>query len=322
MIAFARISLALLALALAAASARAEDFPTRPVHLYVPYAPGGAIDVLARVLGQSLAQKWGQQPVVENRPGAGGIVASQALVRSAPDGYTLMIAATGHVLNQFFYPKVPYDTFKDFTAITQIGYSPLAIVVNKDSPAKTLKDLLALAREKPGTLSYGTSGNGTSAHLSGELLNALAGVKLVAVPYRGGAPSVTAVLGGEVQLSINPLAEVVGQIESGTLRALAVTTAKRSPALPDVPTVAEAGVPGYDSSVWWGVLGPAGLKPDLVAELNRDFVAAVHDSMVQERLKTLGAVPLGTTPGEFEAFMHAEVAKWEPILRAAHITLE
>ena len=230
----------------------------------MPYAAGGAVDVLARTLGQSLAKTWGQQPIIENRPGAGGIVASQALTQAPPDGYTLILVASGHPLNQFIYPSLPYDTFKDFTAISEIASSPLAILVSKKSPYATLQDLLAAARKDPDSLSYGMSGNGTSAHLAGELLKYMAGVKIVAIPYKGGAPALTAVMAGDIPISINPLAEVVGQIEGGQLRAIAVTSAQPSKTLPDVATVAASGVPGYDVSVWWGFLGPARMPPELV----------------------------------------------------------
>ena len=307
---------------LAAWSAHAESFPTRPVTIFVPYAAGGAVDVLARTIGQSLSKSWGQQPVIENRPGAGGIVASQALAQSAPDGYKLILVASGHPLNQFFYPKLPYDTFKDFTAITEVAYSPLAIMVSGKNGARDLQELLAIARQKPDALSYGMSGNGTSAHLAGELLNYMAGVKILAIPYKGGAPALTAVLAGDIPISINPLPEVVGQLGGGQLRAIAVTTATRSKALPDVPTVAESGVPGYETSVWWGFLGPAGMAPELVAKINADLQAALKDPVVLAAFDKLGATPVGSSPQEFDAFMRAEAAKWGPILKQANIRVE
>lgn len=315
-------SVAAVLFSLAATHVDAEPFPTRPVRILVPYAAGGAVDVLARTLGQSLSKSWGQQPVIENRPGAGGIIASQALTQSPPDGYTLILVASGHPLNQFFYPKLPYDTFKDFTAITEIAFSPLAIVVSKASPVKNLQELLAAAREKPEALSYGMSGNGTSAHLAGELLNYMAKVKIQAIPYKGGAPALTAVMSGEIPVSINPLPEVVGQIEGNALRALAVTTARRSTALPDVPTVAEAGVPGYDAAVWWGFLAPAGMAPDLVAKIHADLVAALKDPVVVTALQKMGATPVGNSPADFDAFMRAEAAKWEPVLKEANIKVQ
>ncbi len=308
-----------IALSLAVGAAQADNFPSKPVHILVPYAAGGAVDVLARTIGQSLGKIWGQQPIIENRPGAGGIIASQALAQSPPDGYTLILVASGHPLNQFIYPSLPYDTFKDFTAITEVASSPLAIVVAKQSPYKTLGDLLAAARKDPDSLSYGMSGNGTSAHLAGELLKYMAAVKIVAVPYKGGAPAVTAVIAGDIPLSFNPLAEVVSQFEGGSLRAIAVTSAQRSKALPDVPTVAESGVPGYDVSVWWGFLGPARMPHDVLGNLESDLKTALQDTTVLTTLGKIGASPVGSTSAEFEAFMHAEAAKWEPVLKAANI---
>jgi tripartite-type tricarboxylate transporter receptor subunit TctC len=297
----------------------AADFPSRPVRLLVPYAPGGGLDIVARSLGEPLARMWGQQLIIDNRPGAGGIIASTALVQSPPDGYTLMIVASGHPVNQFLYPRLPYDTFKDFTAITEIGGTPNVVLVNKDFPAKTLPDLIALARAKPGALSYGVPGIGTSGHLAGELLKHMAKIDMVPIPYKGGAPILTALMAGEIPLSVSVLTEAMGQIQSGSVRVLAVTTAQRSPVLPDVPTVAEAGLPGYDTSVWWGLLGPAGMAPDLVDKLYKDFTAAVRDPAVQERIKSLGGTLSGTMPQEFEASMRAQAAKWEPIIRAAKI---
>jgi tripartite-type tricarboxylate transporter receptor subunit TctC len=318
----ARFAAAAAVLVLGAAAARADSFPSRPVHIFVPYSAGGAVDVLARTIAKSLAMTWGQLPVVENRPGAGGIIASQALRQAAPDGYTLILVASGHPLNQFFYPKLPYDTFKDFTAIAEVAYAPLVIVVAKDSPAKTLQDLLATARQKPDSLSYGISGIGTSAHLAGELLNHMAKVKMLTVPYKGGAPALMAVVAGDIAVSINPISEVVGQLSGGTVRALAVTTASRSPSLPDVPTVAEAGVPGYETAVWWGVLGPAGMAPDLAAKIHADLATALKDPVVLSTLKTLGVTPKVTGPSEFEAYLHAEAEKWGPILKEANIKLQ
>ncbi len=317
-----RLYFAVLLLVGSGGLALADTFPSRPVHILVPYAAGGAVDIIARTLSDVLAKTWGQQPVIDNRPGAGGIIASQALVQSAPDGYTLILVASGHPLNQFFYPKLPYDTFKDFTPITEVGYSPLALVVAGSSPAKDLRSLLADMRQKPDAFSYATSGNGTSAHLAGELLKHMAKVQMTMVPYRGGAPAVTAVMSGDVPIAINPLAEVLSQVQGKTLRALAVTTKARSSVLPDVPTIAEQGVPDYDAAVWWGFLGPAGMPADLVDRLNRDLVAALRTPAVLERLRGLGAEPVGSSPAEFAAYMHAEADRWEPILKAANIKMQ
>jgi tripartite-type tricarboxylate transporter receptor subunit TctC len=317
-----RIMLATAMLSAVGTKLYAEPFPNRPVRVFVPYAAGGAVDVLARTIGQSLSKIWGQQPVIENRPGAGGIIASQALAQSPPDGYTLILVASGHPLNQFFYPKLPYDTFKDFTAISEVASSPLAIVVANNNPAKNLQELLATARQNPESLSYGMAGNGTSAHLAGELLNYVAHVKILAIPYKGGSPALMSVMAGEIPMSINPLPEVVSQLEGGTVRAIAVTTASRAKALPEVPTVAESGLPGYDASVWWGVLGPAGMAPDLVEKIHADLMTALQDPVVLAALEKMGASPIGSSPKDFDAYLHAEAAKWEPVLKQANIKIQ
>jgi tripartite-type tricarboxylate transporter receptor subunit TctC len=297
-------------------------FPTKAVHLFVPYPAGGAVDILARTLGDELSKNWGQPVIVENRPGAGGVVASQALATSAPDGYTLIVVASGHATNPFLYPKIPYDTFKDFTPISLLASSPNILLVRADSPYKTLADLLAQARAKPGSLSYGMAGNGTSTHLAGELLKNLAHVDIVAIPYKGGGPAMNDLLGGQIPMSFNNGPESVGQISAGTVRALGVTTAKRAPFLPDVPTIAEAGVAGYDTGVWWGLVGPAGMSATIVAQLSSDFVAALKAPAVKDRLNTLGAAPIGSSPKEFDAVIHADYEKWGPIIKAAGMKAE
>jgi tripartite-type tricarboxylate transporter receptor subunit TctC len=296
-------------------------FPSKPVRIFVPYAAGGGVDILARTLGDVVSRQWGQPVVVENRPGAGGVVASQALVASPPDGYTLIVVASGHATNPFLYPKIPYDTFKDFTPISLLASSPNILLVRADSPFKTLGDMIAQARAKPGSLSFGHAGTGTSTHLAGELLKNLAHVDLNAIPYKGGAPSINDLLGGQIPMSFNNGPESVGQLQSGTLRALAVTTASRAPFLPDVPSMAEA-VPGYDTEVWWGLLGPAGMPPDLIAKLSHDFVAALNTEPVKERLAKLGASPIGSSPEQFDTKIRADYKKWGPIIEAAGIKAE
>jgi tripartite-type tricarboxylate transporter receptor subunit TctC len=297
-------------------------FPAKAVHLFVPYPAGGAVDILARTLGDELSKNWGQPVIVENRPGAGGLVASQALATSAPDGYTLIVVASGHATNPFLYPKIPYDTFKDFTPISLLASSPNILLVRADSPFKTLADLLAQARARPGGLSYGMAGNGTSTHLAGELLKNIAHVEIVAIPYKGGGPAMNDLLGGQIPMSFNNGPESVGQISAGTVRALGVTTAKRAPFLPDVPTIAEAGVAGYDTGVWWGLAGPAGMPATIVAQLSSDFVAALKAPAVRDRLNTLGATPIGSSPKEFDAVIHADYEKWGPIIKAAGMKAE
>jgi tripartite-type tricarboxylate transporter receptor subunit TctC len=304
-----------------AASAQ-SGFPSKAVHILVPYPAGGGVDILARTLGDELSRQWGQSVVVENRPGAGGVVASQALATSPPDGHTLMVVASGHATNPFLYAKLPYDTFKDFTPISLLASSPNILLVRADSPYKTLADLLAVARQKPGSLSYGMAGNGTSTHLAGELLKNLAKVDIVAIPYKGGGPAMNDLLSGQIPISLNNGPESIGQISAGTVRALGVTTAKRVSMLPDIPTIAEAGVPGYDTGVWWGLLGPANMSAELVAKLSHDFVAAVNAPAVRDRLGSLGASPIGGSPQQFEAQIRADYDKWGPIIKAAGIKPE
>ena len=317
-----RIVAAAVAMSAAGGVAAAQSpFPSKPVHIFVPYAAGGGVDILARTLGDVVSRQWGQTVVVENRPGAGGVVASQALVASPPDGYTLIVVASGHATNPFLYPKIPYDTFKDFTPISLLASSPNILLVRTDSPFKTLGDMIAQARSKPGSLSFGHAGTGTSTHLAGELLKNLAKIDLNAIPYKGGAPSINDLLGGQIPMSFNNGPESVGQLEAGTVRALAVTTASRASFLPNVPSMAEA-VSGYDTEVWWGLLGPAGMPADLIAKLSHDFVAALNTDPVKERLGKLGASPIGSSPSEFDAKIRADARKWGPIIDAAGMKAE
>ncbi len=300
--------------------ASAQDaFPSKPVHLLVPFPPGGAVDIVGRTLGDELSKRWGQSVIIENRPGAGGTIASQAAAKAPPDGYTLIIVATGHALNPHLYAKLPYDPFNDFTPLSLIGTSPNMPLVRSDSPIRTLADLLALARERPGQLSYGHAGNGTSSHLAGELINYMTKVNIAAIPYKGGAPALNDLIGGHIPVSINNIPESIAQIRAGTVRPLGVTTARRSPVLPDVPTIAEAGIPGYDTGVWWGLVGPAGLPPLVKARLAKDCAEAVNAPAVKERLLGLGAAPIGSSPEDFAALIRAEYEKWGPIIKAAGI---
>jgi tripartite-type tricarboxylate transporter receptor subunit TctC len=305
----------------AAGAASAQSFPSKPVRIFVPYAAGGGVDVLTRTLGEVVSKQWGQSVVVENRPGAGGVIASQAVVASPPDGYTLIMVASGHATNPLLYPKIPYDTFKDFTAISLLASSPNILLVRSDSPFRTVGDVITAAKTRPGSLSFAHAGTGTSTHLAGELLKALAKIDLNAIPYKGGAPSINDLLGGQIPMSFNNGPESVGQLQAGTLRALAVTTAERAPFLSNVPSMAET-VAGYDTGVWWGLLGPAGMPPDVLAKLSHDFVAALNTDSVKERLGKLGAQPIGSSPQEFEAKIQADYEKWEPIIKASGMKAE
>ncbi|MBR1121933.1 tripartite tricarboxylate transporter substrate binding protein [Bradyrhizobium lablabi] len=307
---------ALAALIAAAASAAQAQFPDKPVRIFVPYPAGGGVDVLTRTLGEVVSKQWGQQVVVENRPGAGGLIASQALVTSQPDGYTLIMVASGHATNPFLYAKLPYDTFKDFTPITLLASSPNVLLVRADSPYKSVADVIAAAKAKPGSLSFAHAGNGTSTHLAGELLKSLAKVDIAAIPYKGGAPAMNDLIGGQIPMSFNNGPESVGQLQAGAVRALAVTTAARAPFLPDVPAMSET-VPGYDTEVWWGLLGPANMPADIVAKLAGDFIAALNTDSVKERLKKLGAQPIAGSPRQFTEKIHADYEKWGPIIKAS-----
>jgi tripartite-type tricarboxylate transporter receptor subunit TctC len=312
---------AALTLTAAGAASAQPTFPSKPVRIFVPYAAGGAVDILARTLGDVVSKQWDQTVIIENRPGAGGVIASQALAASAPDGHTLIVVASGHATNPFLYPKIPYDTFNDFTPISLLASSPNILLVRADSPYKTLADMIAQARATPGSLSFAHAGTGTSTHLAGELLKNLARIDLNAIPYKGGAPAINDLLGGQIPMSFNNGPESVGQIEAGTVRALAVTTASRASFLPNVPSMAET-VPGYDTEVWWGLLGPAGMPRDLVEKISNDFVAALSTEAVKERLVKLGAAPIGSSPQKFDAKIRADYKKWGPIIEAAGMKAE
>ena len=315
-----RLFAATVSLLAAIGMARAQDvFPSRPVRLLVPFAPGGAVDIVARTLGDELAGRWGRPVVAENRPGAGGVVASEAIAKAAPDGYTLIIVAIGHALNPHLYAKLPYDSFNDFTPISLIGTSPNMLLVRADSPIKTLADLLAAARERPGQIAYGHAGNGTSSHLAGELLKYMAKIDITPIPYKGGAPALTDLIGGHIPMTFNNIPESIAQVTAGTVRPLGVTTAIRSPVLPNVPTIAESGLPGFDTGVWWGLLGPGGLAADIKAKLAKDCIDAVNTATVKARLLALGATPIGSSPEQFAALIRSDYEKWGPIIKAAGI---
>jgi tripartite-type tricarboxylate transporter receptor subunit TctC len=316
-----RMLAAAAAMLAATGSASAQPFPSKPVHILVPYAAGGAVDILSRTLGDAVSQQWHQSVIIENRPGAGGVIASQALVTSPPDGYTLIVVASGHPTNAFLYEKLPYDTFRDFTPISLLASSPNILLVRADSPFKTVADVIAASKAKPGSLSYGHAGTGTSTHLAGELLKNLARIEITGIPYKGGLPAINDLLGGQIPLSFNNGPESVGQIQAGTVRALAVTSKARVAFLPDVPSMSET-VPGYDTEVWWGLLGPANMPPEVLAKLSQDFVAALNTDAVKERLAKLGATPIGSSPQAFDAKIHADYDKWGPIIKAAGIKPE
>ena len=317
--AWMRVAAALASLMALAPGARAEEaFPSRAVHVFVPYPPGGAVDIIARTLGDELSKRWGQPVVIENRPGAGATIADAAAAKSTPDGYTIVLVASGHSILPYLYAKLSYDPWNDLVPISLVATSTNMVLVRADSPFKTVGDMLAAAKASPGKLSYGHPGNGTSPHLSGELLKYLAKVDIAAVPYKGGAPSLNDLLGGHIPMSINNIPESIAQVRAGSVRILGVTTGTRSPFLPDVPAIAEA-VPGFDTGMWWGFLAPAGLPADVKAKLAKDCAEVVKLASIQERFNVLGAAPVGSTPDAFDAVIRADYEKWGPVIKAAGI---
>jgi tripartite-type tricarboxylate transporter receptor subunit TctC len=314
---------ALLTLAAAPRPAVADDdFSTRRVRLLVPFAPGGTLDILARLLGEKLSEAWGPRVVVENRPGAGGIIASRELFNSPPDGHTLMLVAGGHALNALMYSQLPYDTLNDFTPISLLAGAGNVILAPENSPHKTLADLLKAAKAGPGTVTYGTAGIGTSVHLSGELIKHMTGADIVPVHFKGDSESLTALIGSHIPMSINAAPAAIAQTKQGTVRALAVTSSVRSSYLPDVPTVAEAGVPGYEVVNWWGVIGPGKMSPELVTYLNTAIQKAMKDLGSTDRLKSL-AIDVSTgSPQDFDKLIRGEMEKWRPVVKASGIKLE
>jgi tripartite-type tricarboxylate transporter receptor subunit TctC len=297
-------------------AAQAPAYPTKPIRLVVPFPPGGATDILARAVAQKLAETWGQSVVVDNRPGAGGNIGSELVARAAPDGYTLEMGTVGtHAINSSLYAKMPYDHVKDFAPVILVAAVPNVLVVNPAVPANSVQELIAYAKANPGKLNFASSGNGTSIHLSGELFKVMAGVQMTHVPYKGSAPALQDLLGGQVQLMFDNLPPSLPQIKAGKLRALGVTTAARSPALPDVPTIAESGLPGFESSSWFGVLAPAGTSLAIIAKLNAEIGRWLASPEAKEKLVAIGANGAGGTPEDFAKHIAAETAKWAKVVK-------
>ena len=307
-------------LACISGSAVAQTWPARTIRIIVPFPPGGGNDVVGRLIAQKLSERIGQQVVVDNRAGANGIVGLQALMQAAPDGYTLGVGAAGPMaVNPFLYDKLPYDPTRDFAAITNVANFPLLLVTHPSVAAKTTRDLVALAKAKPGTLYYSSPGSGNSGHLAGELFNNLAGVKTVHVPYKGQGPALTDLIAGQVQMLFSSIPSVLPHVRQGQLNAIAVGSAQRVPSLPDVPTIAESGVPGYEAYSWAGILAPAATPRDIVSRLNREIVDILKQKDVSERLISQGALPVGDTPEQFSAYIKAENEKWGAVVRSANI---
>ena len=300
----------------------AQTYPARPLKMVIPYSPGNSTsDILGRSLAQKMSADFGQQVVVENRPGANGMIGSEAVARAAADGYTILFGATGpNAINVSLYPKIPYDPVKDFSPITLVAITTSVLVLHPSVPANSVQELVRLAKSKTGRLSYGSAGSGGVGHLAGELFNTMAGVKLVHIPYRGMAPAVIDLLGGQIDLMFATMPGTLQQIQAGKLKALAVATARRSEVLPKLPTMSEAGLPGFEASSFFGMFAPAKTPPEIVARLNESFVKILKSPDVRELMLSQGAEPVGDTPEQFSAFVQAELKRWARVIAASGAT--
>jgi len=305
-----------------AGRAAGAEWPQRSVRIVVPFPPGGSTDITARLVGNRLQEVWGQSVVIENKPGAGGNIASDMVARSDPDGYTIFIVGPGLATNQFLYPSLSYDPVGDFAPVTLLITQPNMMCVPLSKPAKSVKEFIAYCHDNRGKVTYASSGNGTTLHLSGELFKRLAKVEMTHIPYRGGALAINDLLPGRVDVSFDNMPSIIGHVKAGAVRALAVTTRERVPVVPDIPTIAESGVPGFDVSSWFGFFLPAKTSRDIIAKLNADTNAALAHSSVKSRFDDLGATPIGTTPEQLAAFLKAEIEKWGPVIKEAKIRVE
>ncbi len=301
---------------LAAPVAMAQTYPAKPVKLVVPFPPGGSLDITGRLVAQKLTEAWGQPVVVENRPGAGGNIGADLVAKSAPDGYTILLGALStHAVNPSLYARMPYDAAKDFAPITLLAITPNVLVVNAASPVNNAREFIAYVRANPGKLSFGSGSSGSAGHLAGELFKVETGTDAVHVPFKGGAPATQALLAGDTQFMFDNLANAMAQVKAGKLKALAVTTAKRSPLVPDLPTMAEAGLPGFDISTWYGLFAPAGTPPAIVAKWNADVTKILNTPEVRSRLIADGAEPSPNTPEQFAQMIASELTKYARIVK-------
>ncbi len=307
-----------LALCVIADCAFAQAYPNQPIKMIVPFTAGGTTDILARTIGQKLGDALHQPVIVENRPGAGGNIGADAAAKAKPDGYTLLMGTIGtQAINASLYAKMPYDSARDFAPITLVAVVPNVLLVHPSVPAKNVAELIALAKSKPGELNFASTSTGGSPHLSGEMFKQMAGVDIVHVPYKGSAPAITDLLGGQITLMFDNLPSGLPHVKAGKLRALGVTSARRSPAAPDIPTIAESGVPGYEVDSWFGILAPAGTPAHIIARLNTEIVKILQMPDVNERLAEQGAQPVGGTPQQFAEHIRKETAKWARVVKAS-----
>ena len=301
----------------------ADVYPSKPLRLVIPYPPGGGTDTIMRPFVQYLSERLGQQVIIDNRGGAGGAMGMEAVARAAPDGYTLLAALTAQLaVNPALYKKLPYDPIKDYAPITLFADGPYLLVVHPSLPVKSLREFLDLARKRPGEIVYASSGKGSGGHLAAELLQSMTGIKMVHVAYKGGGPALTAMLTGEVQVTFAPYASAHGLIKSGRIRAIGVTTARRPRAIPDIPTIAEAGVPGYDAGVWYSLLAPAGTPRAIIDRLNRETIAVLNKPEFTKLLVENAIDPIGSTPEELAQYIKNEIDKWAKVVKEGGIRLE
>lgn len=303
--------------AAASGLATAQDYPNKPVKLVVPYPPGGPTDIVARVVAQKLQEQMGQPFVIDNKPGAGANTGAEAVARSAPDGYTLLVATTAHAINPSLFSKLTYQLLKDLTPVSQLTSGPLVIVANPALPAQNIQELIALAKGKSGGLNFGSSGNGQSTHLSAELFSAMAGVKMSHVPYKGSAPALTDVMAGQTDLMFDTMLSAMPHVKAGKLKALAVTSSQRSPVAPNIPTVAESGLPGYEAIAWNGILAPAGTPKEVIARLNTELRKVLENPDVRQRFEAQGFAASWNSPTDFGNFLQAEVGKWAKVVQVS-----
>jgi tripartite-type tricarboxylate transporter receptor subunit TctC len=302
--------------------AAAQDYPSRLVRLVVPQAAGGATDTFARAIGQKLSERWGQPVVVENRAGAGGVVGTDHVAKAEPDGYTLLVTYEGsQAINQSLYEKLPFDSVKDFQPIATIAVTPFLLIVGPNATTKTLQEFVAFARANPDKLTYGSAGNGSVNHLLGEMLKAEANIKVVHVPYKGAPQAISDVIGGHVNAAFASVPSVISSVQQGTVRALAVSSARRVAIAPDIPTVAESGIERFDVNPWWGMLAPAGLSPAITQKINRDVAEILKTPEMQELLAKQGGTSLTSSPDEFRALLERDIEKWRKAVKASGATI-
>jgi tripartite-type tricarboxylate transporter receptor subunit TctC len=303
-------------------AASAQPYPARLVKIVVPQTPGGATDVFARKIGQHLSERWGQPIVIENRAGAGGVLGTDGVAKSAPDGYTLLVTYAGsQAINASLYPKIPFDSVADFQMVATLAVTPFILIVNPKLPAQTFAEFIALAKAKPGSLTYASSGNGSVNHLLGEMVKAETGIDMLHVPYRGVAPAITDVIGGQVDSAFSSVPSVLQMIRAGNVRALAVSSARRIATAPEIPTIAESGLPGFDVNPWWGILAPVGTDMAIVRKINADVADILRTKEMIDFLATQGAEPLITSPEEFLAILRADLVKWAKVVKDAGVTI-